>query len=126
MKSRSCPHCQQPVFSGTVWAFLKQTEFECINCGKHSRFGFKFFIFLFVGISVLTRVILGFSTLAVFTWLAGIIVIPVIAAQWIPLTPTPSYTRTTAQQHKWYQAPVLWIAIIVSLVVVYWESLGLE
>jgi len=90
-------------------------------------FGLNLIFFIFVAIAILAGNRLGYTVASIAVCLAAAMLYVVLVAYWIPLLPTsPSYEKTSRKQHKWYQAPVLWIAVFATLLVWWWQSLGLE
>jgi len=130
MKTRLCPHCQRPLMYGSVWEFIRQSEYLCSSCGKSSRlsmFGLNFILFIFIALSILAGNRLGYTTATLAIGVTGAILYLVATAFWIPLIPaSPVYTHRDRKHYKWYQAPVLWIAVFVVLLVWAWQTLGLS
>lgn len=135
MKNRICPHCQQPLFNESAWELFKRSEYICSNCGKTCRlsmFGLNLIMLIFIAIIILAGHRLGYTVVALIICAVSIVAYLLLTAYWIPLIATsPAYAQTRNKQaqresHKWYQTPVIWIALVVTAVVVWWNSLGLE
>ena len=130
MRTRTCPHCQQPLFNGPAWEIFKRSEHTCANCGKTCRlsmFGLNLIMLMFVAVTILAGNRLGYTAGALILCAAGVVVYLLLTAYWIPLIPTsPNYSQAKRESHKWYQTPVIWIALAVTVLVLWWNSLGLE
>ena len=90
-------------------------------------FGLNLIFIIFFAIAILAGNRLDYTLASIFLCLAAAILYVVLIAYWIPLLPTsPTYKKNTQKEHKWYQAPVLWIAAFAALLIGWWQSLGLE
>ena len=90
-------------------------------------FGLNLIMMIFMAVIILAGNRLGYTVGALAVCAIGVVVYLLLTAYWIPLMPTsPTYTQVKRESHKWYQTPVIWIALVVTIVVLWWNSLGLE